>query len=108
MIAIDEQALSESNERNQAIIRALPDLVFLNNKEGVISTTSPAIRCPASIARRCSWENHPRRFAPELAERLWLASGGSTTRSNLKCSNIRFTQAARRETTKAAVCRGRR
>ena len=30
-----EQALSESNERNQAIVRALPDLVFLNNKEGV-------------------------------------------------------------------------
>jgi len=30
-----EQALSESHERNQAIVRALPDLVFLNNKEGL-------------------------------------------------------------------------
>ncbi len=30
-----EQALRDSNERNQAIIRALPDLVFLNNREGV-------------------------------------------------------------------------
>jgi PAS domain S-box-containing protein len=30
-----EQALAESNERNQAILRANPDLVFLNNKEGV-------------------------------------------------------------------------
>lgn len=30
-----EQALLESNERNQAILRALPDLMFLQNKEGV-------------------------------------------------------------------------
>jgi signal transduction histidine kinase len=30
-----EVALLESNERNQAILRALPDLVFLNNREGV-------------------------------------------------------------------------
>jgi PAS domain S-box-containing protein len=30
-----EQALLESNERNQAILRALPDMTFLNNKEGV-------------------------------------------------------------------------
>ncbi len=29
-----EQALLESNERNRAILRANPDLVFLNNKEG--------------------------------------------------------------------------
>jgi PAS domain S-box-containing protein len=30
-----EQALLESNERNQAILRALPDLMFLQTKEGV-------------------------------------------------------------------------
>lgn len=30
-----EQALLESNERNRAILRANPDLVFLNNREGV-------------------------------------------------------------------------
>ena len=30
-----ERALLESNERNQAILRALPDLMFLQNKEGV-------------------------------------------------------------------------
>ncbi len=30
-----EQALLESNERNQAILRAMPDLMFLQNKEGV-------------------------------------------------------------------------
>lgn len=30
-----EQALLESNERNQAILRALPDLMFLQDKEGV-------------------------------------------------------------------------
>ena len=30
-----EQALLESNERNQAILRAVPDLMFLQNKEGV-------------------------------------------------------------------------
>jgi PAS domain S-box-containing protein len=30
-----EQALFESNERNQAILRALPDLMFLQTKEGV-------------------------------------------------------------------------
>jgi PAS domain S-box-containing protein len=30
-----QQALLESNERNQAILRALPDLMFLQNKEGV-------------------------------------------------------------------------
>jgi PAS domain S-box-containing protein len=30
-----EQALSESNERNQAILRALPDMMFLHTKEGV-------------------------------------------------------------------------
>lgn len=30
-----EQALLESNERNQAILRAIPDLMFLQNKEGV-------------------------------------------------------------------------
>ena len=30
-----EQALFESNERNQAILRALPDLMFLQSKEGV-------------------------------------------------------------------------
>jgi PAS domain S-box-containing protein len=30
-----ERALFESNERNQAILRALPDLMFLQNKEGV-------------------------------------------------------------------------
>jgi PAS domain S-box-containing protein len=30
-----EQALLESDERNQAILRALPDLVFLNNREGI-------------------------------------------------------------------------
>lgn len=30
-----EQKLSESNERNQAILRALPDMMFLHTKEGV-------------------------------------------------------------------------
>lgn len=30
-----EQALLESNERNQAILRALPDLMFLQTKEGI-------------------------------------------------------------------------
>src|SRR6267142_5700338 len=30
-----EQALLESNERNQAILRALPDLMFLQNKQGI-------------------------------------------------------------------------
>jgi PAS domain S-box-containing protein len=30
-----EQALRESNERNQAILRALPDLMFLQTKDGV-------------------------------------------------------------------------
>jgi PAS domain S-box-containing protein len=30
-----EQALFESNERNQAILRALPDLMFLQTKDGV-------------------------------------------------------------------------
>lgn len=30
-----EQALLESNERNQAILRAVPDLMFLQNKEGL-------------------------------------------------------------------------
>ena len=30
-----QQALLESNERNRAILRALPDLMFLQNKEGV-------------------------------------------------------------------------
>jgi PAS domain S-box-containing protein len=30
-----EQALSESHERNQAIVRALPDMMFLHTKEGV-------------------------------------------------------------------------
>jgi PAS domain S-box-containing protein len=30
-----EQALLESNERNQAILRALPDLMFLQNQDGV-------------------------------------------------------------------------
>ena len=30
-----ERALLESNERNQAILRALPDLMFLQNKEGM-------------------------------------------------------------------------
>lgn len=30
-----EQALLESNERNQAILRALPDLMFLQDKEGM-------------------------------------------------------------------------
>jgi PAS domain S-box-containing protein len=30
-----EQALLESNERNQAILRALPDLMFLQTKDGV-------------------------------------------------------------------------
>jgi PAS domain S-box-containing protein len=30
-----EQALLESSERNQAILRAIPDLMFLQNKEGV-------------------------------------------------------------------------
>ena len=30
-----EQALLESNERNQAILRALPDLMFLQTREGV-------------------------------------------------------------------------
>lgn len=30
-----EQALLESNERNQAILRALPDMMFLNTKEGI-------------------------------------------------------------------------
>jgi signal transduction histidine kinase len=30
-----QEALLESNERNQAILRALPDLVFLNNREGL-------------------------------------------------------------------------
>jgi PAS domain S-box-containing protein len=29
-----EQALQESNERNQAILRALPDMMFLQNREG--------------------------------------------------------------------------
>ena len=29
-----EQALQESNKRNQAILRALPDMMFLQNKEG--------------------------------------------------------------------------
>src|SRR6185436_7375264 len=32
---VAEQALLESNERNQAILRALPDLMFLQTKEGV-------------------------------------------------------------------------
>jgi PAS domain S-box-containing protein len=31
----NEQALLESNERNQAILRALPDLMFLQTKDGV-------------------------------------------------------------------------
>ncbi len=30
-----EQAFSESNERNQAILRALPDMMFLHTREGV-------------------------------------------------------------------------
>jgi PAS domain S-box-containing protein len=30
-----EQALLESNERNQAILRALPDMMFLHSKDGV-------------------------------------------------------------------------
>ena len=30
-----EQALSQSNERNQAILRAVPDLMFLQSREGV-------------------------------------------------------------------------
>jgi PAS domain S-box-containing protein len=32
---VAEQALLESNERNRAILRALPDLMFLQTKEGV-------------------------------------------------------------------------
>jgi PAS domain S-box-containing protein len=32
---IAEQALLESNERNKAILRALPDLMFLQTKEGI-------------------------------------------------------------------------
>ena len=41
-----EGALLESNERNQAILRALPDLVFLNNREGLYlgwHTRNPAL-----------------------------------------------------------------
>ena len=32
---LTEQALHESDKRNQAILRAIPDLMFLQNKEGV-------------------------------------------------------------------------
>lgn len=66
-----EGALLESNERNQAILRALPDLVFLNDREGVYlgwHARNPAILLvsPEVFMGRNIRDVLP----PELAERF--------------------------------------
>ena len=66
-----EDALLESNERNQAILRALPDLVFLNNREGVYlgcHTRNPdaLLVSPAVFMGK----NIRNVLPPELAERF--------------------------------------
>jgi PAS domain S-box-containing protein len=66
-----EQALLESSERNQAILRALPDLMFLQNKEGVY--LDYYARDPQDLlvpAESFLGKNSREVLPPELAERI--------------------------------------
>jgi PAS domain S-box-containing protein len=66
-----EQALLESNERNQAILRAIPDLMFLQNKEGVY--LDYCARDPKDLLvppESFLGKNISEVLPPELAERI--------------------------------------
>jgi PAS domain S-box-containing protein len=68
---IAEQALLESNERNQAILRALPDLMFLQSKEGVYLDYYARDRKDLLVAPETFLGKNIRDVMPsELAERV--------------------------------------
>ena len=66
-----EQALLESNERNQAILRALPDMMFLNSKEGVYLDYHARDGSRLLVPREAFMGKSVRDvLPPELAERV--------------------------------------
>ena len=80
-----EQALSESHERNQAILRALPDMMFLHTREGVYldyyTRDDTTCSCLPKHSLAKTYVTFCRLTSPK---RFLQPSSGSTARTNLR------------------------